>query len=73
MRRQAAKRGFDPSRGGSRRRSLPGKRRESRSFLTTFAVIVAAGTLALWLVDRPGKVERTGVEPPATTRHTDAG
>ncbi len=72
MSRQAAKRGFDPSRGGPRRRSRSGKPRESRSFLTTFALIVAAGTLALWLVDRPGKVERTGMEPPQS-RNSDAG
>ncbi|MCA0274001.1 MAG: hypothetical protein LCH69_18325 [Proteobacteria bacterium] len=73
MSRQAAKRGFDPSRGGSRRRNRPGKPRESGSFLTTFALIVAAGTLALWLIDRPGKVERTGIEPPPTARNSDAG
>lgn len=73
MSRQGEKRGFDPSRGGTRRRSGAGKPRDSRSFLTTFAVIVAAGTLALWLIDRPGTVERTGVEPPATSLSMDAG
>lgn len=73
MPRQEAKHGFDASRGGSRRRSGAGKPRKSRSFLTTFALIVAAGTLALWLIDRPGKVERTGVDAPVADRQTDAG
>lgn len=73
MSRSGAKRGFDASRGGSRRRNGAGKPRESRSFLSTFATIVAAGTLALWLIDRPGKVESTGVEPVPAVRTTDAG
>ena len=73
MSRQGAKRGFDASRGGSRRRNGGSKSRETRSFLARFALIVAAGTLALWLIDRPGKVERTGVEAPVIARHTDAG
>lgn len=73
MSRQGAKRGFDPSRGGSRRRNGGAKPREPRSFLTTFAVIVALGTLALWLVDRPGKAARTGVEMPESARSIEAG
>lgn len=73
MSRQGAKRGFDPSRGGSRRRNVGGKPRESHRSLTTFAVIVALGTLALWLVDRPGKAARTGVAMPESARSMDAG
>lgn len=73
MSRQGAKRGFDASRGGTRRRHGSGKPRRSGSFLMTFTVIVAAGTLALWLIDRPGKVARTGVDDPVSVRTLDAG
>lgn len=73
MSKKGAKRGFDPSRRGSRPRAAGHKRKGSGSFLTTFALVVAAGTLALWLIDRPGKVERTGVDTPAAARSTNAG
>lgn len=73
MSRQGAKRGFDASRGGTRRRHGSGKPRRSGSFLMKFTVIVAAGTLALWLIDRPGKIEQTGVEEPVSARTLNAG
>ena len=65
--------GFNPGRGGRRRVSGGRERKAGGGFLTRFAVLVALGTLVLWLVDRPVMPEQRGAETSPAGASVDAG
>ena len=65
--------GFNPGRGGRRRMYGGRERKAGGGFLTRFAVLVALGTLVLWLVDRPVMPEQRGAETSPVGAGVDAG